>query len=287
MEENKRRELRAMVRTMYDYQDMRIRTAARLRLNADDMLVDIEHMDDAEISEKDYATVEYVKLATSKIEKKLAKEILSIVRTEEVYKKFLINVRGCGPLMSAACLSEFDIHRAETVSKMWQFAGLNPSQVRGKQIVKITKKTDMTQIIKEYENKKGEKCGIILSGELVRGDKKTPGFVAPYNAWLRTKLCGVLGSGMIKAQHGEKGINYAIDFYYPYKERLSREESEVMHLGKMTPWKDVSDGHRHNAAIRYMIKRFLVDLYVNWRTCEGLAVRDPYMEEYLGKRHGA
>ncbi len=287
MKEKERKELRAMVRTMYDYQDMRLRTAGRLRLNADDETVDEEYMDDAEISEKDYDTIEYVKLSTQKIEKKLAREIECMIKNEPVYIEFFKKVRGCGPLMSAACLCEFDIERATTVSKMWQFAGLNSGLVRGKKIIKITKKTDTAEVIREYENKAGEKCGIILTDEMVRGDKRTPGFVAPYNAWLRTKLCGVLASGMIKAQHGESGRNYALDYYYPYKTRLEQEENEVMHIGKMTPWKDVSKGHRDAAAKRYMIKMFVRDLYVAWRTLEGLEVRPPYQDEYLGHRHEA
>jgi hypothetical protein len=285
MKEETRKELRAMVRTMYDYQDMRLRTAGRLRLKADDTCMDENNMDDAEISEKDYSTVEYVKLATSKIEKRLAKEIESMIKEEEVYSEFFKKVRGCGPLMSAACLAEFDIQKADTVSKMWQFAGVNPGMVKGKKIIKITKTTDMSQVIREYENMKGEKCGIIISSEMIRGDKRTPGFVAPYNSWLRIKLCGVLAGNMIKAQHGESGLNYAINYYYPYKMRLEQEESEVMHIGKMTAWKDVSKGHRDASAKRYMIKMFLKDLYAAWREIEGLPVRAPYKEEYLGHKH--
>jgi len=285
MLEKDRKELRALVRTMYDYQDMRLRTAARLRLNADDETVNEDYMDDAEISEKDYDTLEYVKISTQKIEKKISKEIKRIVEAEPVWKEFLVNVRGCGHLMAAAILSEFDIEKAETVSKMWQFAGLNPGMVAGKKIIKITKNTDTSQLIKEYENQKGEKCGIILSDEMIRGDKKQAGFVAPFNSWLRTKLCGVLAGGMIKAQHGETGKNYAKDFYYPYKTRLEQEENTVTHIGKETAWKDVSKGHRDSAAKRYMIKMFVKDLYVAWRTLEGLTVRKPYQEEYLGHKH--
>lgn len=305
----KRKELRAMVRTMYDYQDMRLRTAGRLRLNSMDETVDEENMDDAEISEKDYDTVEYVKKATSHIEKRLAKEIECMIKNEPVYIEFFKNVRGCGPLMSAACLSEFDIHRADTVSKMWQFAGLNGNTVRGKQIVKITKKTDMTQIIREYENKNGEKCGIVLTDEMVRGDKKTAGFVAPYNSWLRTKLLGVLAGGMIKAsirwvdipedeytesaftriKDGKFQKANALDKYtreyIEYKYRLSKEESKVMHCGMMTSWKDVTPGHRDHAAKRKMIKSFIQDLYDAWRKLEGLKVREPYQQEYLGHVH--
>ena len=53
----------------------------------------------------------------------------------------------------------------------------------------------------------------------------------------------------------------------------------------MVPWKDVSKGHRDRAALRYMMKRFICDLYAVWREMEGLSVRPPYEEEYLGKIH--
>jgi hypothetical protein len=39
-------------------------------------------------------------------------------------------------------------------------------------------------------------------------------------------------------------------------------------------------------AIRYMVKRFLADLYKNWRAIEGLVVAPEYSEGVLGKVHG-
>lgn len=256
-----RTELRALVRTMYDYQDMRIRTAGRLRLKADDTPQDETNMQPAEKSESNYGVVESVKLDTQSIEGRLKKEIEKEVKAQPIWDAFFDGVKGCGPLMAAVCLSEFDIEKATTVSKMWQFAGLNPGMVRGK---------------KRKELKNGE-FEIYATDEMVRGDRRTPGYVAPYNAWLRTKLVGVLADCMVKAQS-----SYALDYYYPYKARLEQEETTVVN-GK--PWKDESKGHRNNAAKRYMIKMFLRDLYVAWRTIEGLPVRQPYQEEYLGHTH--
>ena len=46
-------------------------------------------------------------------------------------------------------------------------------------------------------------------------------------------------------------------------------------------------GHIDRMSKRYMIKMFLQDLYVAWRTLEGLSVRKPYAEEYLDKKHEA
>jgi hypothetical protein len=43
--------------------------------------------------------------------------------------------------------------------------------------------------------------------------------------------------------------------------------------------------HINNMAIRYTVKRFLVDLYTAWRTLEGLHVADEYSKAKLGINH--
>jgi hypothetical protein len=48
-----------------------------------------------------------------------------------------------------------------------------------------------------------------------------------------------------------------------------------------------SKGQRHNMAMRYMVKMFLIDLYTKWRTLEGLPVSVPYSEAKLGIKHAA
>jgi hypothetical protein len=138
---------------------------------------------------------------------------------------------------------------------------------------------------KRIENKDGT-FRIELTNTLIRGDKLTAGFVAPFNKNIRTALCGVLADGFIKAQ-----APYALDHYYPYKERLANSEkitSEIRKAGSKpeeVAWKDAKLGHRDRAAKRKMIKAFLTDLYKAWRALEGLHVRAPYHEEYLGHKH--
>ncbi|KKN74108.1 hypothetical protein LCGC14_0394480 [marine sediment metagenome] len=98
-------------------------------------------------------------------------------------------------------------------------------------------------------------------------EKRKKGEKLAYNSFLKSKLLGVLGPSFLKCSSPYR------DFYDNYKHRLISKE-----WGK-------SDGHRHNASIRYMVKMFIKDLYVEWRTIEGLTVRPPYAEEYLGKVH--
>lgn len=63
--------------------------------------------------------------------------------------------------------------------------------------------------------------------------------------------------------------------YYHYRDRL---ENTPRH-------KDKSDGHKHAMAVRFMVKRFLVDLYTNWRRLENLPVATEYSEGKLGIIH--
>jgi hypothetical protein len=111
-------------------------------------------------------------------------------------------------------------------------------------------------------------------------DRKVKGQRCPFNQFLRAKLCGVLGSGFLKANSPYR------EYYDNMKNRLESEDWGTASKNP-TDKKRPKAGHQHKAATRYMVKMFLKDLYVAWRTLEGLPVRPPYHEEYLGKRHSA
>ena len=55
--------------------------------------------------------------------------------------------------------------------------------------------------------------------------------------------------------------------------------------GKDAPW-GRSGKHRHQAAVRYMIKMFLLELWKFWRELEGLPIGETYAEAHLGRKHG-
>jgi len=103
-------------------------------------------------------------------------------------------------------------------------------------------------------------CGLhVEDGQAPRPRK---GQKINWNPKLKAKLMGVLAPSFLRSKSP-----YA-DFYYQYKERK-------LNLG----WKE---GHAHFAALRYMVKQFLKDLWVTWREMLGLPVRPPYHVEKLG-----
>lgn len=166
---------------------------------------------------------------------------------------------------------------------------------------------DICLVKKDYTNKEGETA---------TRDSIT------FNPFLKTKLVGVLGTSFLRAGIAnvdgkkcggasrlelakEEGFNpkdypemeedqavivylrakghdvvvepskYAA-MYADYKNRLNNNPRHV----------DKTPLHKHNMAMRFMVKRFLVDLYNAWRRLENLTVAPEYSEGVLGKVHG-
>lgn len=256
MDEKIRMEIRHLVKIKDDYQKVRISSDNRLGKKADGtdqkrIPVGYEGMEALDLVD--------IKEETKEIEKMLENKISQRLKKVPIYKMYLKNVKGIGPMIASVLISEIDITKATNVSKIWQYAGCNSGLVRGK--------------------KKGKDGEIIVTDEWIRGDKLTKGFQAPFNKYLKTKLLGVLADSFIKSR------SPYTEYYYNMKSRLEQSEKPVN--GDPTKkWKDEPLCHRNNYARRYMIKMFLIDLYRNWRMIEGLPVRNLYQEEYLGKIHG-
>ena len=169
-----------------------------------------------------------------------------------IWTEWMKGVKGCGPAMAGVLISEIDIHKARYASSLFKYAGLD---VAGDGRGRSRKAGHLVKV--QYTNAKGEQA---------ERDSIT------FNPFLKSKLIAVLGSSFLRV----KDSPYA-QVYYEYKHRLENHEK----------YKDVTKLHRHNMAIRYMIKRFLVDLYVQWRTLEKLPVAPEYHEAILGHVHRA
>jgi hypothetical protein len=219
------------------------------------------------LSEADKEFLSVISKNLGKIEDSIEKNVTEIVEKHPMWEAFFKNIRGIGPKSAGILISTINIHRANTPSALWMYAGLG--------VVPHVKCTTCGH--ESWHNKticqkiKGEKqiCGgvtIPIGDErgiqrLVKGEK------VGFNKFLKTKLLGVIATNFIRL-----GSEYR-KYYDDYKTRL-----ESKNWGK-------SKKHRHNAALRYMIKMLLLDVYKVWRPLEGLSVREPYAVEYLGK-HG-
>lgn len=186
------------------------------------------------------------------------KAILDELSREPIYTNYLQNIRGVGPLMAGVILSEIDITKCNSISALWAYCGLD---------VVVTTDTETGETKEEGRSRKRhhlrERTYKTRDGEEIQALNIT------FNPFLKTKLVGVLGSVFIKL-----GGPYR-EIYDGYKHRIANHPKHA----------DKSKGHRHNMAVRYMIKEFLADLWTEWRTIEGLEVRSRYNEEKLGMIH--
>lgn len=191
---------------------------------------------------------QYVDLLSS--EERHFRNLGHVLKDYPIFNEFLDGVKGIGPAMAGVIISEIDIHKAKHPSSLWAYAGLDVAEDGAG---RSKRKEHLIDV--EYENKDGELA-----------TKKS----ITFNPFLKTKLIGVLGPSFIK--QGSPGYR---DLYDGYKHRL---ENHPAH-------KEKSKGHRHNMAVRKMIKDFLIDLHGVWRTLEGLPASAPYHEAKLGHEH--
>lgn len=183
----------------------------------------------------------------------LEKKAISIC-SYEVYKHpmwngFFKDVKGCGPIMAAICITYFDPYKARWPSSFWRYAGLDvvydESGAHGR-----CRKDRVKQTYIDKDGKEAVKDGL------------------GYNPFVKTKLLGVLGSSFIKTGKGGKYQQV----YYNYRNRLENRPD----------CKDLRPIVIHRRSIRYAVKIFLQDMWVAWRTIEGLPVGQTYAEAKLG-----
>jgi hypothetical protein len=166
---------------------------------------------------------------------------------------------------------------------------------------------DFCLVRKTYTNKDGEEA---------ERDSIT------FNPFLKTKLIGVLGTSFLRAgiatvdgkkMGGARRLELAKEEGFNPKDYVEMDEEQAVivylrakghvvvvepspyaviynnyknRLNNMEQHANKTPLHKHNMAIRYMVKRFLADLYKNWRAIEGLVVAPEYSEGVLGKVHG-
>ena len=180
------------------------------------------------------------------------KRLESLLGEYPIYTQFLKPTKGIGPAMSGVIISEIDITKARHPSSLWKYAGLDVAgdgRGRSRRAEHLVKA--------RYVNRDGE--------EAERNS-------ITFNPFLKTKLIGVLAPSFLRASNEKYRA-----VYDAYKNRLQHRPD----------WSEEKKGHVNNAALRYMIKMFLIDLYAAWRTLEGLPVSKPYHEAKLGIKHAA
>jgi len=163
---------------------------------------------------------------------------------------YLRGIRGIGPILAGGLISYFDVHKAKHVSSFWKYAGLAVED--GKAVKRRHgEKTDYNPLVKVLMWK--------VADSFLK--QRTPVYRDIYDEVRlneNKKLNNPLGNPKNCPQ---------------YSECLKKLKKAKTPSCKM---------HIHRRACRIMVKRFLSDLWLNWRKLEGLPITEPYVIGVLG-----
>ena len=182
-------------------------------------------------------------------EERMNKIINRMIESEPIVS-YIKSIKGCDNSTAAILLSEIDIRKATYVSSLYMLSGLDCGPDG-----KARNKTAAHLVDRIYIDKDGE--------ERI---KKS----ITYNSFLHDKILGTIAPNLVRA----KSPGY-YETYCNYKHRLDMRPD----------WKDRTKMHKHRAALRYMARVFMTNLYKEWRTLAGLEVFEPYEKAKLGLDH--
>ncbi|KKN65087.1 hypothetical protein LCGC14_0484750 [marine sediment metagenome] len=266
--EQKHEVLRIWAESLYDHQDVRLRSHNRVRNLIRRKLLDlgfkpekkkkkeedvpegsewddkklIKLLKEAEkkklLSEADHSFLtKSLELAQNEhqVEKDYEKELRPLIEAEPIWMEWLQYVNGISTRNTTRLLKHFGYcERFDTISKLWAYSGL--------------KVQDGHAVMR----KKGELLG--------------------YNLKIKTAMVGVIGDCLIKSNK-----SYKKRIYDTYKKRIQArgccEKKHSKHKGKMC--KDYP-GHSARMAQRKMVKIFLAHYWLKCRELKGLETRGPY-----------
>lgn len=204
-----------------------------------------------------------------KIEQDIQKDMLSYLQELPIWNEYLCHVKGIGMTLAAKLLA-FDLDKDKNLSSWNAFFGLVPHYWMGvceKGHHRFYAKDPLVCMVKDRTTEKGELtlcgCGIVEKEHIEReAPKRKRGHHSFWNPKART-LTYLIGKQFLL------GGRFYKEQYYRYKER------------EQSTRPGVSDGRRHNSAMRKTVQLFLAHLYQAMHEIAGTEARIPYQFEYL------
>lgn len=288
--------LRNAIELYYDHQ--------RARISYDHRASDPART--SHLAEDDKAFMETLADESQRFEKTVLKYAARKMRGHEIYE-WLISERGIAATFAVIFMGYIDIERTPTGSALWSLCGLSTKDGKAVRRVKGEKL--------RYNPHLKSRCYLLGESFLKASNTNWRPYYDDYKARKQREICVCMlcnGTGVFSskkdvddaAEIEEAVIDVALEagIDRTLEDEVDRElaeeraadakpstngaarEKKPKKCGRCqgtgsAPW-GKSDKHVHMAAMRYMVKMFLYELYRRWRTYEGLEVRVPYSEEY-------
>lgn len=265
--------MRALVEIYYDFQKQRIATFNNVMMNCERNGISEEDL------EKKYNVkplIDEAKAYENKIKKRLTDE----VQNYPLYDKYLKNIQGIGPVISAGLIANIgDIGKFGTISKLWMQSGLGFNKFCPEcdhpTYVELEFEDRDGNLTKQKKLKPFENCPECHKQTIPIIQRTTKGYRNNWSPRLKV-LAWKIGDSFVKQKASKSG-------YRRLYESLRKGDTEnhptkIKENGKTK----YNDGHMYNRAVRKTVKIFLSHLWITWREMEGLEVKQPYVSKVLG-----
>lgn len=236
-------------------------------------------------------------------EAKQFRQLVPLLDDLPIYSKYLKNEIGIGPAMAAVLVTYLNPYKTVRPSQFWAYAGLD---VAPDGAARSRRKEHLVD--REYIDKDGK-----------TQTKKS----VTYNPWFHDRLLGAMAVSVLRA--GSKRRRDYDNYKHriqtdPNRIKMTEADKSKLRKGKITLsetqnrnlfdilrnngipnhefatiaegpaskellQKIWTPGRIHLASMRYMMKQFLVDFWIEWRKIEGLPWVNTYAEDKLGLVH--
>lgn len=298
--QDKRQYLMSQVKFLYDLQKLRIATDNRRRT-----------VPESSLTPKDLDYLQRMATNLDNLEDDATRLIKNSLPGIPIYDNFLVKVKGCGPRMAGFLICETKIEGAPHPSSLWKWYGLHVKDGQAARRVR-GQRSEFDPWRKSKVLKVLGECMIKAKGDykLLYDDYKH----RKETQMVPTCMC-CQGTGRVtykKEKGKDKEILGAETPESPPAVPLTPEDQEIQRelqselasleeakpaakvktvtcwncngTGGPAPW-GKSGKHRHQAAVRYMVKKFLADFWKAWRTLEGLPVTLTWAEQFQPEMH--
>ena len=289
------KQARHLVDAYYQMQDNRKRAASQ----------------ELSMEDEPHAVVSWLKAQALSLENSVKSALGAYAKASEL-GVWAMSINGIGPVIAAGLLAHIDLVRADTVGKIWRFAGLDSTvrwakQKQCKKWLNEQDTKDVNVLIVRACDYWGRKESTLrrLTVTDGKGNKRALSVdnlakaIArrPWNGSLKT-LCWKIGNSFVRASKSDNDIYGKL--YYERKELETRRNEagefaeQAARIAKDRPdHKQIKtykkgmlpDGHIDMRAKRYVAKLFLAHYHEKGRKIMGLPVPNPYPIDHLGHAH--
>jgi len=213
-----------------------------------------------------------------RMEEDIKNQIGKLIKDWPVWSKWLVNVKGVGPIIAGGLFAYVDINIAEKVSSLWHFAGQHVVDGQVPRLQKGVRRSwsRRMQVIIWNFGETAVRCGKgyreLFDNRKAKEERNRCFIYRLDNGKSDEDMADFVAGHVLDEAVGK----YKVGKFIENKAMAKRIISQLQDDEQLTLELDRKQAHVNNRAKRFVRKVFLSHVYEVWRKSEGLSVRPVY-----------